>query len=878
MSLGNGNIHQKGEIPEITKLPNGRIRVIRRFQKFTREDVDNSSLGSLMGDFGAQDTADEQIAGQGYTNCRLIEVEVDSRFNALSNAENPILVKTYETLTETFVETTDPTVTFSESGLKEITKVYRAVSGTTNSNSVGTTTLDSGEILATSSIKDNTAFAELTEVYRQSGVINVIVGRDETQQTVTVECVGLSEIEVRSELMSLIGVFPEKDQSDFATTKISTRNVKGLEVQVYTFKINELTTLETTSDDLNFVRKIDLSGGNFIFGTINSTSLTFDSDTYTLRKEEVNNTGLIKKRTRIFALYDSDSFPENTLFEIDKTYGIAIPVARQIVPSSTATGTISATEAIQIEPVDSFRSLSYKILASDVNSNAYLPEQVWYEKRNVSIFPDELISAEIVGTESPVFVANYKEAPKVGLKAKITRKFSWGAPENSSTVISNNYQPQPFNKAIEVDVTRNSTSETDSNSSNNSTGTSASDSTSGNNTQSDSTGSSSSSSTSSGSVSTSGTNSSDSTSSGTSTSDSTSDSSSSGTSTSSTTNNSTGSSTNSSNNNSSSNSSGNSSVNTSGSSSSNNSSNTSASGSSSNTSSVNTSGSGQSTKSIQSDMIQDVQMVGNDNIEPGSTSSRTTRSRMDAVPNASDPARNVNVEAILAETYFSKSNNGTNVTSGTSSGDSTSTSNSTSSTDGTNNSSGQSTTDSSGSSSSSVNSNSSSNNSSNTNNTGNSNTTNNSSGNSTSTSSGTNNSSVGSTSTSSGTNTSSGISSGTSESDSTNSSEGTSTSSTNTVSSTTSNSQSTSQSTSNNSSNSDSTSKNTSKSIISINVKSSLREVKTVSFGSTTVTIPATTPATIARGSYIEIERSSSHWKYNIWVEQIVEVLLPSET
>ena len=109
MSLGNGNIHQKGEIPEIVKLPNNRIRVIRRFQKFTREDVDNANLGSLMGDFGAEDTTGEQISGQGYTNCRLIEVEVDSRFNALSNAENPILVKTYETLTETFVETTDPT-------------------------------------------------------------------------------------------------------------------------------------------------------------------------------------------------------------------------------------------------------------------------------------------------------------------------------------------------------------------------------------------------------------------------------------------------------------------------------------------------------------------------------------------------------------------------------------------------------------------------------------------------------------------------------------------------------------------------------------------------------------------------------------------------
>lgn len=866
MSLGNGNIHQKGEIPEITKLPNNRIRVVRRFQKFTREDVDNANLGSLMGDFGAEDTTGEQISGQGYTDCRLVAVEVDNRFNALSNAENAILVKTYETLTSTFVETSDPTVTFSESGLKEITKVYRAVSGTTNSNSIGTTTLASGEILATSSIQDNTAFAELTEVYRQSGIRNVTVERDSDSQIVSVECVELTSAEVSTALSSLIG--------DHELTSDKTQNKDGFEVNVYIYKIDQLTTLETTSDDLNFVRKIELSASNFSFGTINSTSLIFDSDTYTLRKEEVNNTGIIKKRSRIFALYDSDSFPANTLFEIDKTYGIAIPVARQIVPSATASGTISSTEAIQIEPVDSFRSLSYKILASDVNSTN-LPEQVWYEKRNVSIFPDELISAEIVGNESPVFVANYKEAPKVGLKAKITRKFSWGAPSNESTVTGNNYQPQPFSKAIEVDVTRNSTSSTSSTSTNGSSGTSSSDSTSTSNTQSDSSGSSSSSSTSTGSVSTSGTNESSTTSSGTNTSESTTNSTSSGTNTSNTTNSSSGSSTSSSSNNSSSSSSGNSSVNSNSSSSGSSNVSSSSSSNGNSTSNVNSNGTASSDRIISSNMTQEVDMKGTDSVTAGS-SSRTTRSRMDAVPNPSDPARNVEVEAILSETTFSKLNNGNNLTSGDSSTTNNTTSISDSNTTSSSDSDSITNSKSDSNSSSNVNSNTSSNSSSNTSNNGSSNTSNQSTGSSSSDSSGTNNSSVNSTSTSSGTNDSSGTSSGTSNSESTNSSEGDSTSSTNTISSTTSSSSSTSQSTSNNTGSSGSTSANTSKSIISINVKPSLRSEKTVTFGTTSVTIPATTPATIARGSYIEIERSSSHWKYNIWVEQIVEVLLPS--
>ena len=181
MSLGNTNIHQQGEIPEITKLPNGRIRVVRRFVKFTREDVDNLNLGSLLGDFGDSDTTGEQVANQGYSNCRLIEVEVETstKRSSGSDSSSSVLVQTYETLTSSFVEITDPTIAYGENGLKKITRVFRAVSGTTSSNVVGTTTFPVAPVagttttyLASSLIEDNTAFAELTEVYLEAGIIS----------------------------------------------------------------------------------------------------------------------------------------------------------------------------------------------------------------------------------------------------------------------------------------------------------------------------------------------------------------------------------------------------------------------------------------------------------------------------------------------------------------------------------------------------------------------------------------------------------------------------------------------------------------------------------------------------------------------------------
>jgi len=192
MSLGNTSIHQSSEIPEITKLPNGRIRVVRRFVKFTREDVDNVNLGSLMGDFGDLDTTGEQVENQGYANCRLIEVEVETstKRSAGTDSSSSVLVQTYETLTSEFVETTDPTVSYTESGLKQITNVSRAVSGTVSSNVIGVTQLITGEFLASSNIEDNTAFAELTEIYLEAGILSETLDNVSSQKAKVIETIG----------------------------------------------------------------------------------------------------------------------------------------------------------------------------------------------------------------------------------------------------------------------------------------------------------------------------------------------------------------------------------------------------------------------------------------------------------------------------------------------------------------------------------------------------------------------------------------------------------------------------------------------------------------------------------------------------------------
>jgi len=255
MSLGNTNIHQQGEIPEITKLPNGRIRVVRRFVKFTREDVDNVQLGTLLGNFGDLDTDGEQIQNQGYTNCRLIEVEVErvTKRSAGTDSKDNVLVQTYETLTGSFVETTDPTISVAENGLRQITKVYRAISGTVSSGVIGVTQLASGEFLASSQIEDNTAFAELTEIYLEAGILSETLDSVGSQKAKVIETIGIDPVTPDGYLLA------NKKESDFEgfqtnqftflkpsilSRNIDTRNQGNLKIEtVESFNLDPTSTI-----------------------------------------------------------------------------------------------------------------------------------------------------------------------------------------------------------------------------------------------------------------------------------------------------------------------------------------------------------------------------------------------------------------------------------------------------------------------------------------------------------------------------------------------------------------------------------------------------------------------------------------------------------
>jgi hypothetical protein len=62
---------------------------------------------------------------------------------------------------------------------------------------------------------------------------------------------------------------------------------------------------------------------------------------------------------------------------------------------------------------------------------------------------------------------------------------------------------------------------------------------------------------------------------------------------------------------------------------------------------------------------------------------------------------------------------------------------------------------------------------------------------------------------------------------------------------------------------------------VRVNIRACLtiERIVTIAAGQS-ITIPGTIPSALPWGQYTEISRKASHWKYNIWVEEIEEALL----
>ncbi len=907
-----GKVHgfsQAKNSPKVTKLPMGRLRVERRFDiqthetfqhnRFNRDGKEDEFTIKAFGGYGLLDGTDlpelpalpdgtewsEANKHAAYLDCRLIDEDCDP-----GQDNKWIVTQIYETLTAKWALHDKDQTSVTERGIDALRRTQIAMRDTPlplSKADFGHATLDDLGTRVLSGIIDKSTdrYGLVETMWAKPAILSVRVVRVGGQQRVQVTSIGLPSAVVSNAL----GVVTERHKLIDETIG----DWDGFETNDLVYEVEEFTVLAAASSELTVIRKTELSETAFIKGTINDTTVSFEGSDYVLRQEEVDNDGIIKKRVRSFALYEAASFPAQNLYEIDRRYGIAVPVVRQVVPFGEE-GSISATSAKQVEPVDAFRSLKFTILAADVPA-----QQVWYERRNVNIFPTELKSAVIVGSELPTAIVNYTEPPRTGVKVRITRKYSWGAPVETTRGEQRNFRPQPFLEGVEVATSRSSTSVSESSGRSESSGTSNNVSSNSSQSTNASTSQTSSRGTNTSTVNSSNTGASTNatvasntgqsttnsnnnfTSNSTSNSNGASSTSSNNTGTSNSTSSSRGTSTNRSGVSSSSSNSGNSSNRTTSNSrgTSNGSSNT----TTNNT--VNSNGTSSGTSNGTSNTTSDTTSISSGDTTNSST--QTTVASINSALSTSSPTR-------TSEATGTQESAGTNesetIGNGTSDSTSSSTSNSTTTSNSSSNGTSNSSSNTSGTSNTSTNSSS--------NNSGNSNSNSNSSGTSSSTSNNTTSSTNTGTSTSSGN--SSNTTSGTSSNSGTNSSTGNSTSSTSTNGTSTNQgtsrgtsdgtNNSTTNSTSDNSSNS--TSENTGTSdrtstgntttvtqssgarVVTVSLRPCLRPETVVTINGSTITIPATVPTVLPWGAYTEISRRASHWKYNIWVEEIEDAYL----
>jgi hypothetical protein len=171
--------------PAVEQLQNGRYKLTITCSSInSREDWYSSNKARIFPDFGSLESAEMSIdglaprTGEAYTDMRLTEVQSGNR--SPRDGSDYIVVLTYETLGDSFVQVKDDNVNYIENGLRRVTRKSIAKAGTDFQKTVGTTSITSQIdtetevtcVLANYEVDDTDSYREVTEVYIQAGTLS----------------------------------------------------------------------------------------------------------------------------------------------------------------------------------------------------------------------------------------------------------------------------------------------------------------------------------------------------------------------------------------------------------------------------------------------------------------------------------------------------------------------------------------------------------------------------------------------------------------------------------------------------------------------------------------------------------------------------------
>ena len=187
-----------GEKPEIQKLYGSRYRMVVRCvaKNDTKAWYDNNKA-QIFADFGSLYSAQMSVdgidarTGEAYDDMVLVKNEA-----TYTRSGEYVIIFTYETLTDSFVQETEDKVDFDLNGLKRLTRTIIAKDTVAYSSVVGTSTTGTSPLLTLAQVSEDQleasedGFKRIQEVWLESGTLSETLDNVGSQKAKVIETIG----------------------------------------------------------------------------------------------------------------------------------------------------------------------------------------------------------------------------------------------------------------------------------------------------------------------------------------------------------------------------------------------------------------------------------------------------------------------------------------------------------------------------------------------------------------------------------------------------------------------------------------------------------------------------------------------------------------
>jgi len=180
-----GQLTVVGSQPEVERLQNGRFRQVYFCESANGDNTDYSNVGRILPDFGTLSDAQLTYDGISLTATAYPDMRLVSAGNEyIPSAGKHMVVLTYETITDTFVQIEDDAIDTELNGLRRVSRDLIAQVGTDYALVVGTSTI-SHQIdaetavtlyLASAKITDSNSSRIVSETWLEAGILQAYKG------------------------------------------------------------------------------------------------------------------------------------------------------------------------------------------------------------------------------------------------------------------------------------------------------------------------------------------------------------------------------------------------------------------------------------------------------------------------------------------------------------------------------------------------------------------------------------------------------------------------------------------------------------------------------------------------------------------------------